>query len=283
MPSVSVIIGTYNYLDYLKLCMRGLERQTFTDFEVIVADDGSGPELGRWLEGYNPPFPVKHLWQEDKGFRKCRILNRAILEGRGEYVVFLDADCIVARDFLATHWEGRKKGVFLGGRRVMMDRSTSEKVTPDMIDRGYFDGVTLWGLYHSVRGDFKYYEETFRWLGTVRGKTRFSLLGSNFSIHRSDLYRVNGFDEDYESRGGGEDTDISHRLRAVGCVMGSVRYRALEFHLGHEKPEDKSASERLFTEKKKRVMTPEDARNVRSILAGKRDPEGGREARQRDA
>lgn len=270
MPSVSVIIGAYNYLDYLRLCLRSLERQTFRDFEVIVADDGSGPEVGRWLAGYRPFFPVRHLWQEDRGFRKCRILNRAILEARGEYLVFLDADCIEARDFLDAHWRNRREGVFLGGRRVMMDRATSEKVTAGMIDRGFFDGPTLWGLGKSLTGRFKYFEETLRVLHRVRGGSPFSLLGCNFSVHRSDLMRVNGFDEDYESRGGGEDTDVAHRLRVAGCEMGSVRYLAIQFHLGHEKSEGKDTSARIFREKRANIESPEDAAKVKSIIAGHR-------------
>jgi GT2 family glycosyltransferase len=273
MISVSVIIGTYNHLPYLKLCLFALERQTFRDFEVIIADDGSGPEVGEWLARYRPSFPVRHLWQEDMGFRKCRILNRSIKEARGEYIVFLDADCIVARDFLQAHWKRRAQGVFLGGRRVMMDRSVSRAVTRETISSGRFDGFSLWGLYRSLRGRLRYYEETLRILNRIRGSSPFSLLGCNFSIHRSDLLSVNGFDEGYEHRGGGEDTDISLRLTVAGKRMRSVRYLAVQFHLDHEKIEEKTESARLFEEKKEGIKTAGDARDIKSSLAG----DGGRE------
>ncbi|MCR4288140.1 MAG: glycosyltransferase [Deltaproteobacteria bacterium] len=269
MPSVSVIIGTYNQLPYLKLCMLSLERQTFGDFEVIVADDGSGPEVGEWLRTYRPSYPVKHLWQEDKGFRKCRILNRVILESKAGYIVFIDADCILARDFLQAHWEHRKENVFLGGRRVMMGVDTSAGVGSGMVVKGYFDGPTLWGVYHSLLGHFKYYEETLRPLHRLRRNNRFNLLGCNFSIHKTDLFAVNGFDEDYQSRGGGEDTDISYRLKAAGKMMESVRYIAIQFHLGHKTSEGKDQSARMFSEKRKRLLSAEDARNIKSLLAGK--------------
>lgn len=269
MPSVSVIIGTYNQLPYLKLCMLSLERQTFRDFEVIIADDGSKPEVGDWLKAYKPFYPVKHLWQEDLGFRKCRMLNRAILESASEYIVFLDADCVLARDFLQAHWENRKENVFLGGRRVMMDIETSKGIGSGMVERGYFDGPTLWGLYHSLRGRFRYYEETLRPLNKLRKKSRFNLLGCNFSIHKADLFAVNGFDEDYEHRGGGEDTDISYRLKAAGKKMESVRYIAIQFHLGHGTSEPKNKSAEMFSEKRNRIRTAEDARNIKSLLAGR--------------
>ncbi|MBI2027352.1 MAG: glycosyltransferase [Deltaproteobacteria bacterium] len=88
-PKMSVIIGAYNNLDYLKLCLYSLERQSFRDFEVIIADDGSGPEVKQWLSTYEPFYKLKHVWQEDDGFRKCRILNKSIQEARSEYLVFL--------------------------------------------------------------------------------------------------------------------------------------------------------------------------------------------------
>ncbi|HBG46962.1 MAG TPA: Chondroitin polymerase [Deltaproteobacteria bacterium] len=267
MPKVSVIIGAYNYLSYLKLCMRALERQTFRDFEVIIADDGSGPEVREWLDSYAPFFPVKHIWQEDKGFRKCRILNRAILESGGEYIIFLDADCVVAKDFIEAHWKRRKEGAFLGGRRVMMGRRLSEGVTFEMVDNGSFDGPTLWGAYQSLSGRIKYYEESLRILSRIRGEAPFSLLGCNFSVHRKDILSVNGFDEEYETRGGGEDTDISHRLKAAGFKMRSARYVAVQFHLGHEKTESKDASARMFREKSGMVRGPEDAGKVKSRIA----------------
>jgi len=269
MPSISVIIGTYNHLPYLRLCLAALERQSFRDFEVIIADDGSGPEVGGWLAGYRPFFPTRHLWQEDRGFRKCRLLNRAILESGAEYIVFLDADCIVARDFLEVHWTRRRPGVYLGGRRVMMDEPTSRRVTREMVDGGRFDGPTLWGLRHAVAGRFKYYEETFRVLHRIRRGSPFNLLGCNFSIHRSDLLAVNGFDEDYETRGGGEDTDIALRLNVAGRRMESVRYLAIQFHLGHEKAEAKTASARIFDEKRRRIATAADAAAIKSALAGR--------------
>ena len=134
MARLTVIVGTYNYLNYLKLVLYSLERQTLTDFEVIIADDGSGPEVGEWLKTYKPKFRIRQLWQEDLGFRKCRILNRAVDEAAGEYLLFIDADCIVARDFLSVHWNARSSGTFLGGRRIMMNRPTSERVTKEMID-----------------------------------------------------------------------------------------------------------------------------------------------------
>lgn len=266
MPGASVIIGAYDSLPYLKLCIRALERQTFRDFEVIIADDGSGPEVGAWLKARKPFFQLRRVWQEKSGFRKCRILNRAVMESRAEYVVFLDADCIAARDFIEVHWRNRRRGEFLGGRRVMMGIPVSERVTAEMVDTGYFDGPTFWGLCHALKGDIRCYEEALRPLYRLRGDSPFSLLGCNFSVHKNDLLAVNGFDEEYEHRGGGEDTDVSHRLKKAGCAMRSVRYLAIQFHLGHEKSGSKDVSEAMFRVKEAGIRDAADAKRIKSVF-----------------
>jgi len=266
MPAITVIMGIFNKLSLLKLSLASLERQTFKDFEVIIADDGSEPEVEEWISSYKAFFPVTHLWQENKGFRKCKLLNHSLFHSKGEYIVFLDADCIVAKDFLEVHWRHREYGAFLGGRRVMIRKDYAANVNKGMIDRGYFDGFNLWGLCRSLIKDFKYYEETFKPLFFYKKRRYLDFLGSNFSAFKSDLLRVNGFDEEYEHRGGGEDTDIAWRLCNIGCEFKSIRCLAVQFHLGHEIPEDKSISEQMFCEKKKRIVKPEDAKNIKSSL-----------------
>lgn len=265
-PSISIIVGTYNHLSYLRLCLLSLERQTFKNFEVIIADDGSGPEVSDWLKKYNAPFSVNYLWQEDKGFRKCRILNKSIQQSKSDYIVFIDADCILSKDFLYGHWRNHEKGIFLGGRRVLIAKEYAKKITPNMVRKGKFDGVTLWGIYHVLLGNLKYYEEAWRPLHYIRGKIFFNLMGCNFSVHKSDLSIVNGFDEEYEHRGGGEDTDISFRLNAAGFRMKSVRYCSIQFHLGHDILEDKSKSAEMFLNKKTKIKSEEDAKKVKKLL-----------------
>tara|TARA_B100000315_G_scaffold8981_1_gene8834 strand:- start:8685 stop:9488 length:804 start_codon:yes stop_codon:yes gene_type:complete len=265
-PLISVIIGTYNHLSYLQLCLLSLERQTFRDFEVIVADDGSGREIKEWLKSYNTSFPVTHLWQEDKGFRKCKILNKAVKQSNSNYIVFIDADCILSKDFLFEHWHCHEKGSFLGGRRVLIAKKFAKRITAEMLRKGNFDGINLWGINCVLSGCFKYYEEALRPLYYIRKNNFFNLMGCNFSIHKSDLLLVGGFDEEYESRGGGEDTDVSLRLKVAGCRMKSVRYRAIQFHLGHDILVDKSKSQKLFSEKRDKIKTSDDAKKIKSSL-----------------
>lgn len=270
VPRMSVIIGTYNYLFSLQRCIASLDRQTFRDFEIIVADDGSTQDLVDWVQSYKEQsdFPVTHLWQEDNGFRKCRLLNKAVKISNTDYLVFIDADMILSNDYMRVHWENRQQGRYLAGRRSMISQELAEQITIEMIDKGYFNHVSWFGLWNSMRGKIKYYEEAMEFLDSIRGETQFSLLGSNFSMFKKDLLLVNGFDEDYETRGGGEDTDLAYRLKYVDVLMKSVRYKAIAHHLGHPGSESKKMSESLFLEKYEKISCAEDAMNINSILAG---------------
>ena len=149
----------------------------------------------------------------------------------------------------------------------MISQELAEKVSIDMVNRGYFDHVSWFGLWNSILGGIKYYEEAMEVLDAIRGETKFSLLGSNFSMFKEDLLLVNGFDEDYETRGGGEDTDLAYRLKFMDVYMKSVRYKAIAHHLGHPGSESKKMSEALFLEKSANITSKEDAVNINSILA----------------
>ena len=99
MPEASVIISFYNRIDYLAFVLAGFERQTFRDFEIIIADDGSAPEVVKEIELLSKKisFPLLHSWHEDKGFRKNKILNRAITSANSDYLIFVDGDCVPHR------------------------------------------------------------------------------------------------------------------------------------------------------------------------------------------
>ena len=114
----SVIFTTYNHPKWLEKTLLGFSVQSYRDFEIIVADDGSGPETSAVVERlvHEIDIPIQHLWQEDDGFQKCRILNKAILASRGEYLIFTDGDCIPHPDFVRNHVElAREKTMLSGG------------------------------------------------------------------------------------------------------------------------------------------------------------------------
>ncbi|MBI2027353.1 MAG: hypothetical protein HYS98_06095 [Deltaproteobacteria bacterium] len=142
-----------------------------------------------------------------------------------------------------------------------------------MIDRGYCDGITSWGFFQNLVKKIRYFDETFWFLAFVKRKSSFSALGCNMSLFKEDLYRVGGFDEDYIHRGGGEDTDLAMRLHYIGVYTKSVRYKAIEFHLGHDIHESKGAAHDLYVQKKRNLTSVLKAVYVNSSLRSAVYPE----------
>src|SRR5512141_1388653 len=125
MMLISVIVTTYNREDALEAVLRSLAAQTDRNFEVIVADDGSKAPTAALVESWKAKGTkigqrLEHVWHEDRGFRAAEIRNRAILAARGEYVVFLDGDCIARPDFVATHRRLAERGWFVTGNRILL-------------------------------------------------------------------------------------------------------------------------------------------------------------------
>ena len=104
-PETSVIISFYNKINYLKLVLAGFVNQSSKNFEIIIADDGSERQVVSELEQHSVylPFQIKHVWHEDKGFRKNKILNRAVAASNSDYLIFVDGDCIPHKKFVEDH------------------------------------------------------------------------------------------------------------------------------------------------------------------------------------
>lgn len=128
----TAIVPTYNRPGELILSLQSLALQTRLPDEVIVADDGSGEETRRAVEAFSGspgcPFPVRHVWQEDRGFRKPRILNEAVRNATGDYLLFLDGDCMAHRRFVEEHLRLAGRDSILGGKRVEIGRELSAKI-----------------------------------------------------------------------------------------------------------------------------------------------------------
>jgi glycosyltransferase involved in cell wall biosynthesis len=232
---LSVIIAVYNRPDFLEKVFLSLANQTFSDFEIVIADDGSGTEVAECIRRYSPRFgrPVRHVWHQRNGFRKTVIANKAVREASADYLVFIDGDCILHTRYLESHYRHRARHIVLGGRRVMLDKGITERLTNEDVASGRIGRPWFWWN-HCDRGDRKHglYAPGLFTLSNL-GKKGYSFYGSNYSLYKGDFCAVNGYDESIVGRGI-EDDNLRERLKLNGVAIKSVTREAIQYHLFHE-------------------------------------------------
>jgi glycosyltransferase involved in cell wall biosynthesis len=243
---ISVIVTTYNREDALDAVLRSLARQSDANFEVVVADDGSGPATAALVEAWKAKIGrrLEHVWHADSGFRAAEIRNRAILMARGAYCIFLDGDCIVRPDFVAAHRRLAKPGWFVTGNRVLLSPELTmgvlrEKLTPEnwtlprwLAERARGGVNRLSALLHLPLGPLRRIRQ-WAWQGAR---------SCNLAIWRVDLDRVDGFDADY-SGWGKEDSDIIVRLLHAGIRRKDGVFATGVLHLWHAEADRSHLSE----------------------------------------
>ena len=233
---ISVIVTTYNREDALEAVLRSLAAQSDRNFEVIVADDGSKPATADVVTSWQAKIGhrLEHVWHEDRGFRAAEIRNRAILASRGDYVVFLDGDCIARPDFIAIHRRLAERGWFVTGNRILLSPELTAKVLREKL------APESWGLFEwlaqRLRGGVNRLSALLHLpLGPLRrlrkGAWR-DARSCNLAVWRSDLDRVDGFDADYRGWGK-EDSDIIVRLQRAGVKRKDGVFATGVLHLWH--------------------------------------------------
>jgi len=244
----SLIIAVYKRIDFLELIFLSLEKQTFRNFEIVIAEDDCSPLvsdlINRWQKKCS--FAIKHISQEDTGFRKNIILNKALAATEGEYCVFIDGDCILHKDFMKEHIQLASPDRCLFGRRVMIDKTTAENV----IANKDLQSLSFRKLMFT---DSRHLECAIH-LPFCISRKKSGLLGCNFSVLKKRLVEINGFDEDFLRPLFGEDTDIERRLSLLGLEMKCTKFRTIQYHFHHElndRAQDWKTSSKMYQEKVK--------------------------------
>ena len=238
MPTASVIVSTYNSPAYLGKVLASLEAQDRQDFEVIVADDGSGQPTRDVLNGWEATasLTIKHVWHEDRGFRKTAILNRAIAASEADYLLFTDGDCLMRRDFVSLHLRARQTNAFLSGGYFKLDQRISEAITEDDIrSQRCFDLAWLRERGHPRSAKNLKLTKSPRLAAALNAltPTRPTWNGHNASTWKALLVAANGFDT--RMRYGGEDRELGERLVNAGVQPIQIRYSAICLHLDHDR------------------------------------------------
>lgn len=261
---LSVIFTTYNSPLWLEKVLWGYQYQDFKNFEVIVADDGSTCETADVIQRMQQTatFRIRHIWQEDKGFRKCEILNKAIAASESGYLVFSDGDCIPRGDFLKAHCEKKEKGFYLSGGYFKLPYSISKIITEYDIATGRCFDIN-WlkknGLSDSFKNSKLFLKGISASLMNTFTPTNDSWNGHNSSAWKKDILAVNAFDE--RMRYGSEDREFGERLMNNGIKSKQIRYSAICLHLDHarsyvnKKDLDNNAVIRKETKQKRKAWT----------------------------
>jgi glycosyltransferase involved in cell wall biosynthesis len=236
----SVIVPTYNRPKALKLCLMSLARQSVLPSEVLIADDGSTSETRTTVlelqASLKHVFPITHIWQEDIGFRKPKILNETVRHTTGEYLIFIDGDCMAHRHFIQAHLERSDPAAILGGKRVEIGK----KLTEELLVKGkVLNRLCPTLVLDALKGKSRKVEESFqiknRLIRKLMHRDKISdtgIWGCNFSLYKKLFIDINGCDEEFKD-GSFEDNDLGIRVLNQGKQVKSVRGLAIVFHLWH--------------------------------------------------
>jgi glycosyltransferase involved in cell wall biosynthesis len=237
---ISVIVPTYNRPKALKLCLLSLASQSIMPNDILIADDGSTAETRDTVlemqEKLKHAFPVKHVWHEDIGFRKPKILNETVRQSAGDYLIFIDGDCMAHRHFIRSHVDNSSPEAILSGKRVEIGK----ELTMRLLDRGtILNSFNLRLLWDAAMSRSRKVEEAImirnRYLRHMTHRDRITddgVWGCNFSLYKDLFISINGCDEDFLD-GSIEDNDLGIRVLNQGKQVRSVRGLAIIFHLWH--------------------------------------------------
>lgn len=243
MSLISVIVTTYDRPDALDAALAALAAQTDRDFEIVVADDGSGPETARLLVDWASRLPVRltHVRHEHRGFRGAEIRNRGIRASRGRYCIFVDGDCLARPDFVAAHRQLAERRWFVAGNRILLSPALTERVLAAHVAAQGWDFQEL--VQERLNGGINRLLPALRLpLGPWRKRRRGDWQGAktcNLAVAREDLERIDGFDASYAGWGL-EDSDLVVRLLHAGVRRKDGRFATGVLHLWHRQA-DRSA------------------------------------------
>ncbi|MFK5982967.1 MAG: glycosyltransferase family 2 protein [Flavobacteriaceae bacterium] len=233
-PTCSLVASTYNWPEALELLLLSVKTQYLLPDEVIIADDGSKKETGDLIKRFQKDFPVPlhHIWQEDLNNRKSVIMNLAIASSKNEYIIEVDGDVILHKNFIKDHLSLVEKNAYLFGSRVNIQEQYLETLFKNkQINFNFFSkGIKKRGrtLHIPILAN-RYKKQTG--LST-------KLRGCNMSFWKKDFIKINGFNEEFVGWGM-EDSEMIQRLINIGIQGKRLKFKGIIYHIYHNE-QDKS-------------------------------------------
>lgn len=238
---ISIIISTYNWPQALNKVLEALQEQTDRNFEIVIADDGSGIETKKLIQNWIAKSKVKviHAWQPDEGFRVSESRNNAVRACHGDYLVFIDGDCIPRKHFVEHQRALAEKGYVVAGNRCLLSAS----LTATLLTSNKSFHFPFWKLcLLRIKGDLNRLDALitlppnsfFRYRHLTKWQ---KLRGCNIGVWRQDFERVNGFDSSFVGWGF-EDSDLAARLINAGVKIKNGAFSTALLHLYHRESDE---------------------------------------------
>ncbi len=233
---ISFIVLTYNRTDALLAVLRSLSEQCDDRHEVLIADDGSRPDQVKMIFDHCPVFkcPVYHVWNPDTGFTAAHTRNLAAAHAKGDYLIFLDGDCIPNKAFVAQHARLAERGCFVNGSRVLLSKNLTTQATEGKICLPNCSAI-FW-INARLRRECNKLLHLLVWpwhlFRVKQGFDWHGIRSCNFGIWKTNFVEVNGFDEVF-SGWGHEDADLVLRLSHLGILRKNGFMATEVFHLWH--------------------------------------------------
>ena len=258
---VSIIVAVYKDIKALSLVLDSLKNQTYKNFEVVIVEDGCSKEMQNFIQDITD-LEVKHTTQEDFGVRKARSQNNGILASGGEYLIFIDGDCLLYSSFIEGHVKLAKNGFVLSGRRLNLNQKLTTQLRDDSISSLDIEKNLLWKYIYLAFDKNSRFEQGIRiapesWIYKTfidKRERNTSILGCNFSCFKKDMLAINGFDESYGESAVSDDMDLDWRFRAYGLQLKSCKNVANMMHLFHKAHDRGDASKQVSLMRKREAQ-----------------------------
>ena len=232
--------------EYLLRCLQTIANQHVLPDEIIIADDGSDERTKQVIEQFKTTtaIPVIHVWPPDEGFRVAAIRNKAIAAASGEYIINIDGDILLDKNFVHDHLYFARFGWFIAGERAFLTLAATQK---------YLDERNGFPSFYTSSINKRQHAFRCRLLAQLHAAIRHTatpymyVVGCNMSFRKDDLLKINGYNEAFKGWGG-EDFDIAARLFNAGVKQYFLRFYAVAYHLYHPESDrsNSAANDLLF-------------------------------------
>ncbi|CAA6819993.1 MAG: Putative two-domain glycosyltransferase [uncultured Sulfurovum sp.] len=248
----TLIITTYNWAEALELSVKSALNQTVLPNEIIIADDGSTFETKELLEKIAKESKIKiiHSWQEDEGFRLAKSRNLAISKASSNYIIIVDGDMLLDKNFIADHLRCANAGYYIQGSRVILSKKLSSKILtnkqslkPTILNKEITNKINLLRIPLLSK---IFCQKSTQKLHGVRG--------CNFAFFKNDCIKINGFNEDFTTWGR-EDSEFVQRFYNLGIKRKKLKFSGIQYHLYHKEGNANSCNDQILKKTIEKKLT----------------------------